>query len=245
MTDEDRWIDCPEHGSAAAALVCRHLRTGQGLGFNAGLDPENPDALWPDAWCDACEGVLSGEGQWNDTAVAHADFGLLCAHCYQKVRALNWPREGHVALARLLESSIPYLQARQKELEVQYRISRYPRYDWYQETAELVFSDKGKPVVVADIQFVGSVSTRSGSWMWSWANGSLLESAKSKIRRVRTYGDTHSILKLACGYWDADEADGWEMTAISAFLLKAKGAYRSPDESGFTFLLMTGIRWAQ
>jgi hypothetical protein len=245
MSDEDSWIDCPEHGSATTSLVCHHLFTGKELGFNVGPDPDNPDALWPDAWCDACEAVLSREGEWNDAAVAHADFHLLCSGCYQRVRALNWARESDVALAQLLDSSIPYLQARQNELELHYRINSYPRYDWYQENAELVFSDKGKPVVVADVQFVGSISTRSGTWMWSWANASLLESAKSRIRQVRAYGEGHSILQLACACWEGDEADGWEMTAISAFLLKAKGAYRSPDENGSTFMVMTDIRWAQ
>lgn len=245
MSDDDRWIDCPEHGSTAATYVCQHLVTGQGLGFHLGLDPDAPDALWPDAWCDACEAVLSREGEWNDIAVAHADIRLLCAGCYQRARLLNWPRENHDALARLIETSTAYLQAMQAELEAHYRVGTYPRYDWYQDPAELVFSDRGKPVVIADIQFVGSIATRSRSWMWSWANTSLLESAKSRIREVRTYGDTHSLLKLACGYWDADEVDGWEMTAVSAFLLKAKGAYRSPDERGFTFMVMTDVRWAQ
>jgi hypothetical protein len=245
MSDEDRWIDCLEHGSTVATYVCQHLATGQGQGFHVGLDPDAPDALWPDAWCDACETVLSKKGEWNDAPVAHADFRLICSACYQKARLLNWPREHVLATAQLLESAIPYLQARQIEIEAQYRLGSYPRYDWYQDPAELVFSDRGKPIVIADIQFVGSVSTRSESWMWSWANASLLESAKSKMRQVRTYGDTHSLLKLASAYWNADEADGWEMTAVSTFLLKAKGAYRSPDERGFTFMVMTDIRWAQ
>lgn len=245
MNDEEGWIDCPEHGSAASTILCRHLFTGQGLGFNVGPNPEEPDSLWPDAWCDACEEVLSKEGEWNDGAVAFADFGLICSGCYQRVRLLNWPRN-EAAFAELVETSTAYLQARQNELESRFRVNDCPRYDWYQETAELVFSDRGKPVVVADIQFVGSLSTRSGSWMWSWANESLLESAKSRIREVRAYGDTHSFLKLACAYWESgDETDGWEMTAVSAFLLGAKGAYRSPDERGSTFMVMTDIRWAQ
>ena len=243
MKDDDS-IECPEHGSAAATLVCRHLFTGERLGFNVGPDPEAPDALWPDAWCDACEEVLSREGEWSDAAVAHADFGLLCAGCYQRVRLANW-RGNDTAFAELVETSVAYLQARQNHLESHYRLNACPRYDWYQETAELVFSDQGKPRVVADIQFVGSVATASRSWLWSWANASLLESAKSAVRQVRAYGEEHRFLKLACAYWDADEVDGWEMTAISAYLLRAKGAYRSPDERGSTFLIMTDVRWAQ
>jgi len=33
------------------------------------------------------------------------------------------------------------------------------------------------------------------------------------------------------------------MTAITAFLLKAKGTYRSHSESGYTFMMMTAVGW--
>jgi len=108
-----------------------------------------------------------------------------------------------------------------------------------------VFSHKGTPVVIADVQFVGGFSTHSNTWMWSWANVSFLEPVKSKIREVRAYGDQHRLIKLASAYWGATEQDGWDMTAISAFLLGAKGGYRSPHEHGFTFMIMTDVRWAQ
>jgi uncharacterized membrane protein len=144
MSDEDRNIDCPEHGSAAATLVCQHLAEGQGLGFHVGPDPDAPDALWPDAWCGACEEVLSEEGEWNDAAVAYADFRLFCSGCYQRVRLANWPRHD-AAFAELVETSMAYLHARQNELEVHYRLGNYPRYDWHQDPAELVFSDQGSP----------------------------------------------------------------------------------------------------
>lgn len=41
----------------------------------------------------------------------------------------------------------------------------------------------------------------------------------------------------------ADEVDGWEMTSISARLLEAQGAYRSPDEKGFLFLLYDALEF--
>jgi hypothetical protein len=34
-----------------------------------------------------------------------------------------------------------------------------------------------------------------------------------------------------------EEIDGWEMTAVAARLLEAEGAYRSPSENAFLFLL--------
>src|SRR5712675_1358664 len=72
-----------------------------------------------------------------------------------------------------------------------------------------VFSDGGKPRVVADIVFVGSVSTRSNTWLWSWANDSYLENVKSRMREVRQYGAKHRLLQLAAAHWSATEQDGW------------------------------------
>jgi len=81
--------------------------------------------------------------------------------------------------------------------------------------------------------------------MWAWGNESLLENVTRGAGEVRAYGEEHSFHKLAAGHWSAIEEDGWEMTAIAAALLNAQGAYRSPDDRGFTFMVMTGIGWAQ
>jgi len=34
------------------------------------------------------------------------------------------------------------------------------------------------------------------------------------------------------------------MVSIAAFLLSARGAYRTPKGNGFTFMVMTNVRWA-
>ena len=34
------------------------------------------------------------------------------------------------------------------------------------------------------------------------------------------------------------------MTSIAAYLLDAKGAYRTPDDNGFTFMIFTDVQWA-
>jgi hypothetical protein len=242
---EDEQVECSEHGRRAGTYVCQHLVRSQGAGFHQGVDPENPDMVFPDAWCDACEDVREAEGDWNERAEAFAGVSLLCSDCYLRTRLLNWPRGTHGETARLIERSVHYLDARQDQLRTHYRLDDHERYDWNQDSGQLVFSNAGEPAVVADIQFVGSVSTRSHTWMWSWANESYLESVRSQVRRVRAYGDEHRLLKLACAYWTAEEEDGWQMTAVTALLLQAMGAYRSPGDHGFTFMVMTNVRWAQ
>ena len=237
-------VECSEHGVRDATSVCQHLVSGIASGFNYAKDEGDPFQRWPDAWCDACEQVRASEGGWNDRSEKLVNVRLLCDGCYQRARERNWKQDDQ-AFRMLVDDATAYLQTRQDQLLAQYGIGSYPRYDWDQETGQLIFSDNGQARVIADIQFVGSVSPQSHTWLWSWANQSIQESVKGRVRTVRTYGDDHRFLKLSSACWAADEADGWDMTAICAYLTSAAGAYKSPDDRGSTFLVITDIRWAR
>jgi hypothetical protein len=147
-------------------------------------------------------------------------------------------------LLQLIASGTDYLRAKQDNLSTEFRLWEWPRYDWDQETRQLVFSEKGRPRVISDIQFVGSVSTRSDSWLWSWANDSVDGRLTSAASTVRKYGEENDLEHLTTGSWHAHEPDGWEMTSVTALLTSAVGAYRSPKEGGFTFMVLTDVRWA-
>jgi len=142
----------------------------------------------------------------------------------------------HEAVHRLIDLN--------KSLETTFKIGSYQRFDYDQETCEFVFSDDGIPKVIAKFQVVGSFSTETKTWLWSWANASILETACDQMHRVREFGVTHDVAKLADAKWDADEADGWEMTAVSADIIGAKGAYRCPSKNGFMFVVYTDIHFA-
>ncbi len=144
----------------------------------------------------------------------------------------------------LLDRAQGYLQARQAALGADYQLWDLPRYDWYQETGQLIFSDEGRPCVIADIQFVGSISTKSDTWLWSWANDSVDPKLHEKLAYVRNYGTERSFERLTTSSWHGHETDGWEMTCIASYLLQAAGAYRTPKESGFTYMVMTNVAWA-
>ena len=146
---------------------------------------------------------------------------------------------------KLVQASTDYLNVRIERCRQDYKIGEYARYDYDQEKAELVWSDEGIPKVIAKIQFVGSISTKSNTWLWSWENPSVLDNLKKDIVRIRSFGETHGIEKLTNAKWIADEFDGWEMTSIAAKLLEARGAYRAPSSNGFTFMIITEISWAK
>lgn len=144
--------------------------------------------------------------------------------------------------AQLVRVANEYTQVQQKKLESDYDFSHYERWDLNQETGELIFSNKGLPTVIAKFQFVGSFSEKSNTWLWSWGNSSILPTLSHKVEAIKQYGEKNDIRKLTERKWPAEQIDGWEMAAVTNYLLKAKGVYRPPFKQGATFLVITEVR---
>jgi len=152
-----------------------------------------------------------------------------------------WTKEQYEEFVR---DSYDYLNKVQEATKRDFALGSYERYDWDQRKGTLTFSDNGMPKVIAQVAFVGSISKRTKTWLWSWDNDSILPSVKEHIAEVRRFGELHGLRELTIPKWDAAEEDGWAMTAVTARILQAKGAYRSPDDNGFTFLVFTSLEWA-
>jgi hypothetical protein len=103
----------------------------------------------------------------------------------------------------LIEEAQAYLRDCQAALATEYRLWEWPRYDWHQETRQLIFSENGVAKVIADIQFVGSISTRSDTWLWAWANDTVDPQLSSSMRAVRDYGEKHGFGHLTDKTWHA------------------------------------------
>ena len=74
-----------------------------------------------------------------------------------------------------------------------------------------------------------------------WHASRLRKQVTSYDIKVRQYGDKNRFEKLTEPKWTAEEVDGWEMTAIAAYLLKAKGAYRVKDDKIYIFMIFKQI----
>jgi len=144
----------------------------------------------------------------------------------------------------LVERACEWTNGRQATLKRQFNIGEYERYDWYQERGIIIFSTAGNPQVVANIQFVGSLSNRTQTWLWAWANSTLDEQLTLHSRQVQQTGKERGFDKLTTAKWRADEADGWEMTSVQAMLTTAQGVYRSPKSSGSSFVTLQNVRRA-
>ncbi len=169
---------------------------------------------------------------------------LICHCCYEERKASSVTPQMAArrdAWTPFLSNAISDLQAKQDLIEQRFNLSQHERWDWDQETGHIVFSNAGVPALVARIQFVGSVSTLSNTWLWSWANPSVEAKMADEMLAVRTFGEAETFANLTVPKWPADEVDGWEMTAVAAKMLDAQGAYRTNDDNGFTFMLLMDV----
>lgn len=91
MSNDDKHVECCQHGQQQATYVCQHiiqtLRDGKPRGFFSSEEsPENPR---PDSWCGECEDLVNRIGEWNDESESFAGVSLLCGACYDRAKELN------------------------------------------------------------------------------------------------------------------------------------------------------------
>lgn len=246
MSDPEQTVECPAHGTVDAAYLCTHLLVDpQQEWFCDYPSEENPS---PDAWCGACDREFQKEGEWNERNDQSLDIKLICHRCYEdfkgsSVAPLMDNRAEH--WQRFVSDAIEELETKQDRLQERFDLSKHERWDLDQQTGEIVFSNAGVPAVAARFQFVGSTSTVSDTWLWSWANFSLERSNVEEMLTVRTFGEAQRFATLIVPKWPAAEEDGWELTAVATKVLDAEGAYRAPTEAGFVFMALTEVRRVQ
>jgi hypothetical protein len=130
-----------------------------------------------------------------------------------------------------------------KLCEEEFHIGSWPRWDHDLERGTVTFSENG-PKVLASIQAIGTTSISGGTWMWGWANESLPPNVTKAVVKVCEFGQAENIAELTEAELPDDEYLGWEMTAVAAKLLGAKGAYRCPSENGFVYVAYSSIGFA-
>jgi hypothetical protein len=246
MTDDSETVECGEHGESSVTYVCEHLIEQPSQRWYC--DVPSIDNRWPDAWCKDCEAEFVKEGEWNDKNSENVPIKLLCSGCYESLIGQSVGRlKGKAAekWASFLASAHDELHEKQAQLDRGFDIGKHKRWDWDQVTAELIFSNDGVAAVKCKIAFIGSVSAKSNTWLWSWANFSLLEQVRAPILTVRQYGEERDLPKLTVPKWIADEVDGWEMAGVAAKILNAKGVYRTPGDHSFAFLAILDVQWVQ
>lgn len=239
MNDESETISCDEHGESQATFVCEHLIAEPVQRWHCNAPSE--DNRWPDAWCEKCDAEFLKEGEWNENNEKNVRIKLLCAECYELLKGKSVERLTGQELERwnsFVVDAHKELSDKQAIWKENFEIGKYKNWNWNQDDAELTFSNDDTPAIRCDIAFVGGVSTKSNTWLWSWANYSLIEKVRAPLAAVREFGYEQDYPKLFIPKWRAEEVDGWEMAAIATKILDAESVYRTPSNYGFTFLVV-------
>ncbi len=145
------------------------------------------------------------------------------------------------AYNKLLNDCVAEVEGKNQKLADEFGLGSFERWDIDQEIGELVFSDSGVPKLVCSVTMLGSFSNSSETWMWGWANPSLLEPLTRDTNALKEYGEQNGIEELVVEKTSATEGEAWALSALSCRILDGLGLYRGPTGSGFVVMMLKGI----
>ena len=98
------------------------------------------------------------------------------------------------------------------------------RWDLDQTTGliQWTFPDR---IATAPAQILASYSRPKGTWMWAWANESILPSLRRDSQRVRDWALGNGHPELAEPLLSADEHLATDLSALAVVVTEAKGFY--------------------
>ena len=156
--------------------------------------------------------------------------------------ALSALAQAPVEYEQFLADAVKEFGARSTKFDKEYAIADFDNWDYLQADGQLRFSKGGVTKVVANAQLLGSFSTYSDTWMWSWANSTVDSAVKKDIGKVREFGRAKGYRELIEPKFASDEDHAWKLVAASAQIVGAKSAFRGRIEDGWVYFLITDIR---
>ena len=133
--------------------------------------------------------------------------------------------------------SLEELDLKTKAHKDAWGFGRFDRWDFDQDTGELVFSFPDGIKAVSRAQVIGTYNSKDHTWLWAWANPSIDEKLRADALKVRKYGEEHKIDRLTKPKWVGKEEDAWAMAALAVKLCGKQGAYRGPAGATYVFIV--------
>ncbi len=107
-----------------------------------------------------------------------------------------------------------------------------------QQECTITLTAEGKSPLVFDAVAIGSLANKT--WMWAWANDSILDSFSAESAELKQLTETSGLKFFAQPLWeDAVEDDAWNAAAIALKVLGGTAVYRcpiTPDSSLFVLI---------
>jgi hypothetical protein len=140
-------------------------------------------------------------------------------------------------LTSYIESCMLEAEAKQESLMTNYRVGAHAKFWMNQEAGTLQFqNDAGEAKVEAVFTPIASFSTKTRTWLWSWANESLVPPLREKATRLKELAGVTGLEAMSQAQLSVDETMVNELTAMAVHHLGAQGYYRIP--TGHLFLCL-------
>lgn len=135
----------------------------------------------------------------------------------------------------------PKLRSAQRFLGKTYGIGGGGTFSYDQATMRLSLTAPGEtdPHVVAAASILGSFSNES--WMWAWANPSVVKPVAKAARKIRTAGAKERWTELTTGEFFTTESKVTQLLAAAYGILKPLGFYVVPNAQGRTVLVIHSV----
>jgi len=135
------------------------------------------------------------------------------------------------------------LEPQQDICTQKYKLAQYTKFIYDTSTYSVFFLNGDTVKLEAKFQAVGSFYPDRKLWRWAWDFPNLDPEILQGANKVKQYGEKFDFEPLTKPVWEADELNGWEMTAVSSLINKSKGAYRFPTGNKFDFVIFTSLEW--
>ena len=134
------------------------------------------------------------------------------------------------------------LRQKQARLRAEYGLGEYADFWFDQDSGTLQFKDStGKIGLEATITSLGSFSSKSKTWQWSWANESVVPRLREKAESLKGLFELTGMNIFRLPVFGADEPTAWEVAAMAVRYLESLGAYRMPFGKLMVFLAIETI----
>lgn len=150
----------------------------------------------------------------------------------------------NVEFDAFLETCHAEFRQKQQDLANRFGLGTWASWNYDQTTNKLTFHDAtGATRVEALATFLGSFSPDAGTWIWGWANNSLLPQVRERSTALQGLAEVTGIKTFReKGGMRVDESRAWEMAAMSVHQLRALGCYNGPGERSSVFLSIDEIQ---
>ena len=134
------------------------------------------------------------------------------------------------------------LVSKQDILLKNYNLGAYDSYWFNQIAGTIEFKNMGEVKLEFAVIEVGSWSSKSNSWMWAWANNSLIEEFKAKSLCFKDLYNKTGINIFNERGFQVDEYMAHELTAMAIHHINALGMYIVPTNDLKIFFALVELK---